>query len=56
MIFPLKHKNLLQNIEIYPKTQKYTPKHRNIPPWSKNAKKENKRKKDPDGLIELRWS
>ena len=23
MIIPLKHKNLTQNIEIYPKTQKY---------------------------------
>jgi len=31
MIFPLKQKNLPQNIEIYPKTQKYKQKYENIP-------------------------
>jgi len=30
MISPLKHKKLPQNIEIYPKTQKYTQKYENL--------------------------
>ena len=51
MIFPLKHKKLPQNIEIYPKTQKYTQKYENISKNTEIYPKDQKYTKKPKILI-----